>query len=175
MYEAASLSASSGYPRIFSPWCSPARLFIQRLVMAFHKYHRCLSFLQMRHFLPGTEDYPVEENGCEHVIWEKRNNRKYMVWSGLFKSYLIIMINYFDISNNCLKSGHSGQQHIWTRELFEGLTHCSTIEFTSLDRILTAWSSLKITKLSPRGDTRSTLHFLVSALGNSQTILQLSC
>lgn len=62
-----------GDPKRCSPRCSPVRLFIQRLVMAFHKYHGRLSFLQMGHFLPGTEDHPVEEKGHEHAIWNNKN------------------------------------------------------------------------------------------------------
>lgn len=58
-----------------SPRCSPDRLFIQRPVVAFHKYHRCLSSLQTRHLLPGTEDHPVGENGYEYGI-QNNNNKK---------------------------------------------------------------------------------------------------
>lgn len=171
-----SLSASSGYPRNFSPWCSPARLVLQRLVMAFHKYHRWLSFLQMRYFLPGTEDYPVEENECEHVIWEKRNNWKYMVRSGLFKSYLITRIHYFDIFNKLFKvrpfwsATHLNQRVIWgPNPLFNNRVNQSRQAHKQLG------AALKSQSFHHEVTQDQLYHFLVSALGNSQTILQLAC
>lgn len=94
--------AAAHGPRQLPPRCSPARVFIQGLLVALHKHHRWLPFLQVRHFLPGTEDHPGRKNmdvntPCGTM---KKAVQRWVVGAGLFKPHVIHLINCFDIFNN---------------------------------------------------------------------------
>ena len=79
-------------------------------------------------------------------------------------------------NNTCLYSAHSGQQHFQIRGLSEGLTHCPAVKLVHQYRQAhrQPGAGLKSQDFHQKMIKDQLYHFLVSALGNSQTSLQLA-